>query len=69
MNGEHEPDRETRVREAAYFMWESEGRPDGEADRHWAAAEKLVDSEIDAPRTGNGDARDREATGARPAGS
>jgi hypothetical protein len=35
-----EPDRyeEKGVREAAYFIWEQEGRPDGRAKAHWVRA-------------------------------
>ena len=32
--------REQRVRERAHAVWEREGRPDGEAERHWATAEE-----------------------------
>jgi hypothetical protein len=35
---------EYRIRELAYQIWESEGRPEGEAARHWAMAEKLANS-------------------------
>jgi hypothetical protein len=38
-------DREDRIREIAYFLWLDEGRPDGEAERHWSDAEAMVDSE------------------------
>lgn len=38
-------DRENRVREIAYFLWEEEGRPDREAERHWLAAELICDSD------------------------
>jgi hypothetical protein len=36
-----EPNRQTEhhVREAAYFLWEHEGRPDGRAWDHWLRAE------------------------------
>ncbi len=30
---------EERVRARAHEIWEAEGRPEGGADRHWAAAE------------------------------
>jgi hypothetical protein len=30
---------EQRVREAAYFLWQAEGCPDGRAQMHWAMAE------------------------------
>jgi hypothetical protein len=35
-------DRDERVRETAYFLWLDAGSPDGEAERHWLAAEGLV---------------------------
>jgi hypothetical protein len=38
-------DRDRRVREIAYFLWMEEGFPEGEAERHWHAAEALYDSE------------------------
>jgi Protein of unknown function (DUF2934) len=49
-SGELEPeaiviDRNDRVREIAYFLWLEEGCPEGEAERHWLAAETLVESE------------------------
>lgn len=37
---------ENRVREFAYQIWESEGRPQGEASRHWEMACKLAKSEV-----------------------
>lgn len=33
-----EQDKEQVVREAAYFIWEREGRPDGRAQQHWQQA-------------------------------
>jgi hypothetical protein len=38
-------DREQRIREIAYFLWENEGRPDDRAELHWTAAEAIVDAE------------------------
>jgi hypothetical protein len=38
-------DRGERVREIAYFLWLDEGSPEGEAERHWLAAEGLVEPE------------------------
>jgi hypothetical protein len=38
-------DREQRIRDIAYFLWLEEGRPEGEAERHWRAAEGLVGAE------------------------
>jgi hypothetical protein len=36
---------EKRVREFAYQIWESEGKPAGQEDRHWAMACKLAEAE------------------------
>jgi len=38
-------DRNDRIREIAYILWLEEGCPDGAAERHWLAAETLLDSE------------------------
>jgi hypothetical protein len=38
---------ENRVRERAYKIWESEGRPEGLADRHWNMACEYEDSAQD----------------------
>jgi len=38
-------DREVRVREIAYRMWEEEGHPDGAAERHWRAAEAMIEAD------------------------
>jgi hypothetical protein len=39
-------DKEQRVREVAYQIWEDEGRPDNHAVRHWGIAEKIVDEHL-----------------------
>ncbi|AHL75668.1 hypothetical protein CH92_11345 [Stutzerimonas stutzeri] len=36
---------EKRIREFAYDIWVSEGRPDGQDERHWQMACKLVEAE------------------------
>ncbi|MDW3715791.1 MULTISPECIES: DUF2934 domain-containing protein [unclassified Pseudomonas] len=36
---------EQRIREFAYQIWESEGRPTGQEARHWEMARKLAESE------------------------
>jgi hypothetical protein len=33
---------ETQIRERAYHLWVADGRRDGEAERHWLAAERDV---------------------------
>jgi Protein of unknown function (DUF2934) len=38
-------DRDDRIREIAYFLWLEEGCPDGEAERHWRAAEEMLESD------------------------
>ena len=38
-------DHDDRVREIAYFLWLDAGSPEGEAERHWLAAEGLVEPE------------------------
>ena len=38
-----------RIREFAYQIWESEGRPDGQEARHWEMARKLAEAETLAP--------------------
>jgi hypothetical protein len=40
---------EERIRELAYQIWESEGRPQGQAARHWEMACVLVDAETEDP--------------------
>ncbi|MCF3154702.1 DUF2934 domain-containing protein [Pseudomonas juntendi] len=35
---------EKRIREFAYQIWESEGKPAGQEDRHWEMARKLAEA-------------------------
>ena len=46
-------DRQERVRQRAYQLWEQEGRPDGKAEEHWRRAEEEIarDEEPSAPTT------------------
>ena len=39
-----------RVREFAYQIWESEGKPEGQEARHWKMARKLAEAEARAPK-------------------
>jgi Protein of unknown function (DUF2934) len=39
-------DRGDRIREIAYFLWVEEGCPEGEAERHWLAAETIVEAKL-----------------------
>ncbi|WP_191831590.1 MULTISPECIES: DUF2934 domain-containing protein [Pseudomonas] len=41
---------EKRVREFAYQIWESEGKPEGQESRHWEMARKLAEAEALAPK-------------------
>ena len=47
--------REKRIQQLALEIWESEGRPDGHALRHWAMAERLVEAEERAAALSAGD--------------
>ncbi|WHS62863.1 DUF2934 domain-containing protein [Pseudomonas sp. G2-4] len=38
-----------RIREFAYQIWESEGKPTGHEKRHWEMARKLAEAEALAP--------------------
>ncbi|RYY02538.1 MAG: DUF2934 domain-containing protein [Gammaproteobacteria bacterium] len=38
---------ENRIREYAYQIWESEGRPNGRADQHWEQANRSLEAESD----------------------
>jgi hypothetical protein len=39
-----------RIREFAYQIWESEGKPEGQEARHWEMARKLAEAEALAPK-------------------
>ena len=45
-------ERERRIQEIAYLLWEGEGRPDGQAERFWHMAEAAYEAE--AEMTGGG---------------
>lgn len=40
---------EKRIREFAYQIWESEGKPHGQDNRHWEMARKLAEAQALAP--------------------
>lgn len=50
-----------RVREFAYQIWESEGKPEGHEARHWEMARKLAEAEALAP------SKSPKATGSKTA--
>ncbi len=37
---------ERDIKELAYYLWISEGRPEGQSDKHWATATKMVAEKI-----------------------
>ncbi len=39
-------DREHRIRERAYRLWEQEGRPEGRHEHHWTQASQEVGDEL-----------------------
>lgn len=45
--------RDDRVRERAYEIWESEGRPEAQSEAHWARACQEVDAEAGAGDASN----------------
>ena len=48
-------DDEQRIRQLAYRIWESEGRPDGQEQRHWEMARKIVAAERESGRDAHSD--------------
>ncbi len=46
--------RNQRIRELAYLLWREEGCPEGEAERHWFAAEALYEAEDAERKTAEG---------------
>ena len=50
--------RERRVRERAYYLWLEEGRPEGQAERHWRRASAI---EGDSAARRGADAREAAA--------
>ncbi|MDD2045970.1 DUF2934 domain-containing protein [Pseudomonas putida] len=57
---------EKRVREFAYQIWESEGKPEGQESRHWEMARKLAEAEALAPKATPRKARAKPAAPASP---
>lgn len=39
------PEREEKIRQRAYQIWEAEGRPDGKQDEHWQRAAREIEAE------------------------
>jgi len=38
-------DNEQRIREVAFRLWEQEGYPDGQSERHWHMAREMIEQE------------------------
>jgi hypothetical protein len=57
-----------RIREFAYQIWESEGKPEGQEARHWEMARKLADAEALAPKKSPKAAGSKTVTGKDGAG-
>jgi Protein of unknown function (DUF2934) len=38
--------RDQRIADIAHKIWEEEGRPEGQAEAHWARATAIIDAEI-----------------------
>ncbi len=43
-----ENERRARIGALARQIWEAEGRPDGQDQRHWLMAERLLEAELQA---------------------
>ncbi|MGE0213314.1 MAG: DUF2934 domain-containing protein [Parvibaculaceae bacterium] len=55
MNGDNKQtdgERERKIREKAYRLWEEAGRPEGRALEHWAEANRKFDEERRTPGGG-----------------
>jgi hypothetical protein len=48
-------DREHRIREIAHSIWEEEGHPEGQAERHWRMAQTIVEREEAERKTSEGE--------------
>lgn len=48
-------ERRRRIEMLAHQIWEAEGRPDDQQQRHWHMAERLVEAEVVALRAGEGE--------------
>lgn len=54
------------IREFAYQIWESEGRPDGQQARHWEMAHTLVQAQALAPSKPKAKAADKPPVVKKP---
>lgn len=57
-------DKEERIRQRAYAIWESEGRPEGHDRRHWEKAEgELADGDQRPPNEPTDERREESEVG------
>jgi hypothetical protein len=63
------PDRQRRISEIAHRIWEAEGCPSGQAERHWQMAEKLVLAEEKQAAVRNGKAEKKPTPSTRTTSS
>jgi hypothetical protein len=57
---------EQRIREFAFQIWESEGKPCGQEDRHWQMACKLAEAEAEAKAIGQAAGDEQQAAAPKP---
>lgn len=60
-----ESERSARIGALAHQIWEAEGRPDGQQQRHWHMAERLVQAEMTAQPQARAKGRGSESAAAR----
>ncbi|MBV8754949.1 MAG: DUF2934 domain-containing protein [Hyphomicrobiales bacterium] len=53
-------EREQQVRAIAHRLWEEEGRPTDQEERHWATAERMLDAQERASSAGSNAKRPHE---------
>ncbi|HEY5203215.1 MAG TPA: DUF2934 domain-containing protein [Roseiarcus sp.] len=58
-------DRSERIREIAYYLWLDEGCPEGGAERHWTAAETVLESEAEQRKRIEGEPPGEPVSGSR----
>ena len=61
------PDIEQRVRDRAYAIWESEGRPFGRHVEHWAVSLEATLAELTSPAVAPKPAKGKAASRKKPA--
>jgi Protein of unknown function (DUF2934) len=44
------PEREQRIRERAYQLWQADGAPEGKSDNYWYRARELLEAESEGVR-------------------